>query len=85
MSKKFEKISKLLNDINLKEEGLFDFTLEYDLDTNVYTIIDSTEEFYYDGYAFERIHDMIDSEVKKTFGEDYYIECECPGRWVICN
>ena len=83
--KKFDKLVKFLNNINLREMGIFDFTVEYDSKTNLYTIIDSTEEFYYDGFAFERIHDEIEQFAKSLFGEDCYLECACPGRWDICS
>ena len=79
--KKLEKLRNYLIHINEREEGLFDFTAEQS--DGLVVIIDHTEEFYYDGFAFDRIHSEIESYVQKLFGENCYLDCECPGRWVI--
>ena len=80
-NKKLEKLEKKLNEINKREEDMFNFSVwcEYDY---VY-IIDSYEEFYYGGFAFDRMHDELNDIVKTLFGDDCYIECDFPGRWVI--
>lgn len=80
-TKKIEKLEKILKEINEREEDIFNFSVRCECG---YTyIIDSYEEFYYDGFAFERIHDELNGIVKKLFGDTCYIECDCPGRWVI--
>ena len=80
---KIEKLESVLNDINKRELYLFNFSVEKE--DNSVLIIDDTEEFYYDGFAFDRIYDEIENIVKKLFGKNCYIDCVCPGRWVVAE
>ena len=85
MKKNIDLLKNVLNEINKEEDDLFDFSLEYDKSYDRWVIIDSYEEFYYEGYAFDRIHERIEETVKEIFGESAYIDCECPGRWIVAD
>lgn len=81
MDRKIQKLKKELALINDREENLFDFDVECE-EGEIY-IVDSCEEFYYGGFAFERIHAELESLIQQLFGKDRYLDCCCPGRWII--
>lgn len=83
MHDRVDEFREILKTINKREDGIFDFDFFYDDELKMPVLVDSCEEFYYDGYAFDRIYDELNDMVKKLFGKDYYLDCECPGRWVI--
>lgn len=78
---KIEKLTNLLNSINRREQDLFDFSVEQE-GKDIY-IVDSCEEFYYGGFAFDRIYTELEEAIQTLFGEDHYLDCCCPGRWII--
>lgn len=76
----YTNTKKELDLINAEFNGIFKFYLEQQ--ENTY-IADSCEEFYYGGFCFETIMDRITDAVVKDHGELAYLDCVCPGRWVI--
>ena len=83
MTNQIEELRRKLESINEREEGIFDFTLVEGKDCYL-TIIDETEEFYYGGFAFDRILDELEDFIRELFGnKNLYLDCVCPGRWII--
>ena len=82
---KLNHLFKVIDTINEREEGIFALEVEYVSEHNCYVVIDFNEELYYGGYRFERTLDELNDAVRRVFGEHAYLECECPGRWLINN
>lgn len=85
ITERVEELQLTLQEINNREQGIFDLSMIYDDETKCFVIIDNNEEFYYDGFAFDRIYEELTKLVKSTFGKSCYLECDCPGRWILAD
>lgn len=83
--KKLKSVYKKIAEINERELGIFDLELIYDTSIERYVIVDYAEELYYGGYAFDRILEELESSVKNALGNDAYLDCACPGRWILAD
>jgi len=85
-----EDVRNDLRDINNYYEGIYNLDVEYDKECRfserpLYYITDENEEFYYDsGYGcFDYCFEKVERVVKKYFGDKAYLDCMCPGRWIV--
>ena len=79
---KYELIlAKTISEINKEYDGIYDIHLE--LSDGEILIVDYYEELYYEGCNFDSVFGRLESAIKQVFGDDAYLECECPGRWVL--
>lgn len=74
-------IGSTIKDINDEYDGLYDIHVEL-IDGKI-TFIDDCEELYYGGCNFDSVLEKIESAVRHDFGDSAYLDCECPGRWVV--
>ncbi len=76
------RIIEILKKHNYTYQGFYNLVLQRDGES--YIIADEFENFYYGGQDFDNALEFLTNDLKKIFKDDgLYLECECPGRWVI--
>lgn len=76
-------MKEFLDKLNVEYEGIFDFEFRHE-DGRDY-IIDYNEELYYDCIAYDLVFEKIETKVKEIYGKDAYLDCCCPGRYIIAE
>lgn len=76
-------MKEFLEKLNAEYEGIFDF--EFRQEDGIDYIIDYNEEFYYDCIIYDSVANKIEAKVREIYGKDAYIECDCPGRYIIAE
>ncbi len=78
------KIIEILIKYNNIYQGFYHLTLQRR--DKEYIIVDEFEEFYYGSQDFDNLLEDLTEDLKKLFKNDsLYLECECPGRWVVVS
>lgn len=76
------QIKEILKKYNYIYQGFYNLKVQKQGE-NCY-IVDEFEEFYYGSQDFDNLLEDLTADLKKLFRNDsLYLECECPGRWVI--
>lgn len=76
------QIKKVLSDINSEYDGIYDLDLR--LENDLTYIIDHNEELYYGGFQFEKVLDRLEKALREIYNNnELYLDCDCPGRWIV--
>lgn len=71
-----------ITEINEKYEDIYCLTLQKKEEQ--FHIVDENEELYYGGCNFDKVLDeLTQAAVKDTKDKTTYLDCICPGRWVV--
>lgn len=82
--KQIYDIRKLLKILNNTHQYFYNFELKR-LDGKL-IIIDSFEEFYYGSQDFLNVIEILEDNLRRIFDDqNIYLDCDCPGKWIISN
>lgn len=84
IEKQAHDIRDLLKLLNNTYQSFYNFEFKKVDDRLI--IIDSFEEFYYGSQDFLNIIEDLENNLRKILNdENIYLDCDCPGRWIISN